>query len=104
MKVLAANPSVYGLLAQQTRALNLLLGLLSHENSDISVNVVGLLREWLEPSGIKDAEEEATRTLLDFLFNNQLVHLLTQNLGRLDESNRDEAGGVHASLGTIASG
>uniref|UniRef100_A0A5K3FNV3 Beta-catenin-like protein 1 n=3 Tax=Mesocestoides corti TaxID=53468 RepID=A0A5K3FNV3_MESCO len=103
MQILSANPNLYGVLAAQSRPLHLLIGLLSHDNTDISVNVVDLLHSLLEPTGLKDADPGAVGPLLDFFFSNQLVQLLTQNLARLDESVRDEAEGVHTTLGIIES-
>ncbi|KAL5967648.1 Beta-catenin-like protein 1 [Taenia solium] len=103
MQILAANPNLYGVLAAQTRPLHLLIGLLSHDNTDISVNVIDLLHSLLEPTGLKDSDSDAVGPLLEFFFSNQLVQLLTQNLSRLDESVRDEAEGVHTTLGIIES-
>ncbi|KAM3178710.1 hypothetical protein ACTXT7_001976 [Hymenolepis weldensis] len=103
MQILSANPNLYGILAAQTKALHLLLGLLSHENTDISVNVIDLLSNLLEPTGLKDANQDAVGPLLDFFFSNQIVQLLTQNLSRLNETIRDEADGVHSTLGIIES-
>ncbi|VDM31994.1 unnamed protein product [Hydatigera taeniaeformis] len=103
MQILAANPNLYGVLAAQTRPLHLLIGLLSHDNTDISVNVIDLLHSLLEPTGLKDSDSDAVGPLLEFFFSNQLVQLLTQNLSRLDESVRDEADGVHTTLGIIES-
>ncbi len=100
-KILAANPSLYGVLATQTRPLHLLLGLLAHDNADISINVIDLLNCLLEPTGLVDAPPECVTPFLDFLFSNQLVQLMTQNLSRLDESVRDEANGVHTTLGKL---
>ncbi|VDN10137.1 unnamed protein product [Dibothriocephalus latus] len=103
MQILAAKPSLYNVLAAQVRPIHLLLNLLSHENTDISVNIVDLLNELLKPDGLREAGAEAVNPLIDLLFSNQLVHLLTQNLARLDESVKDEAEGVHTTLGIIES-
>lgn len=91
------------MLAAQTRPLNLLIGLLSHDNTDIAVNVIDLLHSLLEPTGLKEANPDAVGPFLDFFFSNQLVQLLTQNLTRLDESVREEADGVHTTLAIIES-
>uniref|UniRef100_A0A183TLN8 Beta-catenin-like protein 1 n=1 Tax=Schistocephalus solidus TaxID=70667 RepID=A0A183TLN8_SCHSO len=101
MQILAAKPSLYNVLAAQVRPIHLLLNLLSHENTDISVNIVDLLNELLKPDGLREAGAEAVNPLIDLLFSNQLVHLLTQNLARLDESVKDEAEGVHTTLGNL---
>ncbi|CAL8103628.1 unnamed protein product [Calicophoron daubneyi] len=101
MQILAANPSLYPELATQTRALSLLLGLLAHENTDISLSVIDLFSDLLESGGLAEAGPARVNPLLDFLFNGQLIQLLMQNVTRLDETNKDEADGVHKTLGII---
>lgn len=81
--------------------MHLLLGLLSHENTDISIIVIDLLNSLLEPVGLRDAGAEAVNPLLNLLFSNQIVQLLTQNLARLNEAIKDEADGVHTTLSEL---
>ncbi|GAA55303.1 beta-catenin-like protein 1, partial [Clonorchis sinensis] len=99
--VIAANPNLYPILADHTRSVSLLLGLLSHENTDISLAVIDLLHELLESNGLIEAGPNRVNPLLDLLFNGQLIQLLMQNVARLDESNKDEADGVHKTLGIV---
>ncbi|THD28443.1 Beta catenin protein 1 [Fasciola hepatica] len=101
MQILAANPSLYPVLAAQTRPISLLLGLLAHENTDISLSVIDLLHELLEPNGLTEAGPSRVNPLLDLLFNGQLIQLLMQNVSRLDETKKDEADGVHKTLGIV---
>ncbi|TGZ44657.1 hypothetical protein CRM22_011183 [Opisthorchis felineus] len=101
MQVIAANPNLYPILADHTRSVSLLLGLLSHENTDISLAVIDLLHELLESNGLIEAGPSRVNPLLDLLFNGQLIQLLMQNVARLDESNKDEADGVHKTLGIV---
>lgn len=103
MQILAANPELYPELATYTRPLSLLLGLLAHENTDISLTVIDLLHELLEPNGLKDAGPAKVNPLLDLLFNGQFIQLLIQNISRFDETKKDEADGVHNTLGIIES-
>ncbi|KAF8562647.1 hypothetical protein P879_11998 [Paragonimus westermani] len=98
-QILAADPTLYPVLANQTRAISLLLGLLAHENTDISLSVIDLLNELLEVNGLTEAGPERVNPLLDLLFNGQLIQLLMQNISRLDETKKDEADGVHKTLG-----
>ncbi|KAA3674024.1 beta-catenin-like protein 1 [Paragonimus westermani] len=103
MQILAADPTLYPVLANQTRAISLLLGLLAHENTDISLSVIDLLNELLEVNGLTEAGPERVNPLLDLLFNGQLIQLLMQNISRLDETKKDEADGVHKTLGIVES-
>ncbi|CAH8517458.1 unnamed protein product [Dicrocoelium dendriticum] len=103
MQILAANPDLYPSLAAQTRPISLLLGLLVHENTDISLAVIDLLHELLEVNGLNEAGPDKVNPLLDLLFNGQLIQLLMQNISRLDESIKDEADGVHKTLGIVES-
>lgn len=79
----------------------MLLGLLAHENTDISLSVIDLLHELLESNGLAEAGPDRVNPLLDLLFNGQLIQLLMQNVSRLDETKKDEADGVHKTLGTF---
>jgi beta-catenin-like protein 1 len=74
-----------------------LLGLLSHENADISCAILNLLQEVTDVD-ILHENEEATSALIDNMLDQQGISLLTQNLDRLDEANRDESDGVHNTL------
>nr|CAH8864358.1 unnamed protein product [Trichobilharzia regenti] len=103
MQILAANPELYPILAEQTRPVSLLLGLLSHENTDISLSVIDLLHELLEPTCLKEAGLGKVNTFLEVLFSGQLIQSLIQNITRLDETKKDEADGVHKTLGIIES-
>ncbi|CAH8643562.1 unnamed protein product [Schistosoma rodhaini] len=103
MQVLAANPELYPILAEQTRPISLLLGLLAHENTDISLSVIDLLHELLEFSCLQEAGLGKVNQFLEVLFSGQLIQSLIQNISRLDETKKDEADGVHKTLGIIES-
>ncbi|CAH8581280.1 unnamed protein product [Heterobilharzia americana] len=89
MQIIAANPELYPVLAEQTRPISLLLGLLAHENTDISLSVIDLLHELLESSCLKDAGLSKVNSFLEVLFS--------------DETKKDEANGVHKTLGIVES-
>ncbi|EEB10316.1 conserved hypothetical protein [Pediculus humanus corporis] len=80
LHVVATVPDLYPVLVQ-VNAINSLLELLSHENTDIAV-----------------ASKEGADSLIDALLNQQVCALLVQNLERLDESVKEEAEGVHNTL------
>ncbi|RTG86968.1 beta-catenin-like protein 1 [Schistosoma bovis] len=98
MQVLAANPELYPILAEQTRPISLLLGLLAHENTDISLSVIDLLHELLESSCLQEAGLDKVNQFLEVLFSGQLIQSLIQNISRLDETKKDEADGIVESL------
>mmetsp|Transcript_23593 Transcript_23593/g.69028 ORF Transcript_23593/g.69028 Transcript_23593/m.69028 type:complete len:651 (-) Transcript_23593:125-2077(-) len=81
-------------------AVTSLLGLLSHENTDISIGVIALLNELTDPETAEEAEE-AVDTLVSALVEDQGLELLVQNLSRLDESTGDDAEGIQNTLAII---
>ena len=97
LHALATVPELYSI-AVESKLIPSLLGLLSHENSDIAVAVVNLLQELTDVDTLNESQEEAA-VLIDALLEQQICALLVHNLDRLDESQREEADGVHNSLG-----
>jgi beta-catenin-like protein 1 len=96
LHALATVPDLYPM-AVSLSLPSILLGCLAHENADISCAVLDVLQELTDADTINEAEEE-TAALLDNLIEQQAVALLTQNLDRLDETNKDEADGVYNTL------
>ncbi|XP_025788437.1 beta-catenin-like protein 1 [Puma concolor] len=97
MHVVATMPDLYHLLVE-LNAVQSLLGLLGHDNTDVSIAVVDLLQELTDIDTLHESEEGA-EVLIDALVDGQVVALLVQNLERLDESVKEEADGVHNTLG-----
>ncbi|KAL1450254.1 hypothetical protein WDU94_002692, partial [Cyamophila willieti] len=97
LHAIATVPDLYPLLVQ-LKAVNSMLELLLHENTDIAVAVVDLLQE-LTDVDILNESEEGTESLLTALLDQQVCALLVQNLERLDENVKEESDGVHNSLG-----
>lgn len=81
---LAASPELYPVLVG-SGSLESLLGLIAHENTDISISVVGLLQELTEPTTLQETEDAIG--LVDAIVALQGLELLVQNLTRLDEKN-----------------
>ncbi|KAB5595329.1 Beta-catenin-like protein 1 [Ceratobasidium theobromae] len=91
----------------------LLVGLLSHENMDIVIDVVEVIHEFTdEDAGGEDDDEEededgqvirkseeALKALIDSLVTNQTLELLVQNLARMDEKEETDRQGVFHTLG-----
>ncbi|KAG8681032.1 hypothetical protein FRC09_017804, partial [Ceratobasidium sp. 395] len=90
----------------------LLVGLLSHENMDIVIDVVEVVHEFTdEDVGGEDEDEdeeeegggrkneEALKALIESLVTNQTLELLVQNLARMDEKEETDRQGVFHTLG-----
>lgn len=99
LRILAGGPDLYpDLVALNT--VPSLLGLLSHDNSDIAVDVVSLLQDLTDEDVLEDNDEPA-RILVDALVENNALELLVQNLGRLSEIDPDESAAIYNTLATI---
>lgn len=96
LHALATMPELYNL-AVDLNLSSILLGCLSHENADVSCAVLNLLQELTDLDTVNEAEEQ-TAVFIDNLIDQQGISLLTQNLDRLDEANKDEFDGVHNTL------
>jgi len=96
LRSLATAPDLYPMLVE-LGCVKSFLGLLSHENADVAVAAVDLLQELTDVDTLNESEEGA-EALVESLANQQACPLLVQNLERLDESVREEAEGVHATL------
>ena len=81
---LAASPELYPVLVG-SGSLESLLGLIAHENTDISISVVGLFQELTEPTTLQETEDAIG--LVEAIVELQGLELLVQNLTRLDEKN-----------------
>jgi len=99
MHHVATVPSLYHVLVE-LNCVSSMLGLLSHENTDISVGVVALVQELTDVDTLTESEEGAN-ALIQSLLDNQICALLVSNLDRLDESVREEGEGVHNTLAIV---
>ncbi|XP_030068463.1 beta-catenin-like protein 1 isoform X2 [Microcaecilia unicolor] len=99
MHVVATMPDLYHLLVE-LNAVHSLLGLLGHDNTDVSIAVVDLLQELTDIDTLHESEEGA-EVLIDSLVDGQAIALLVQNLERLDEGVKEESDGVHNTLAII---
>lgn len=96
LHVLTTQPELYRILVDQN-VVPTLLGLLSHENADISCAVVSLLQELSDLDDVTEMDQVGV--LLDALIDGQIIAQLVSNMERLDESVKEEAEGVYNSLG-----
>ncbi|PSR77278.1 hypothetical protein PHLCEN_2v7971 [Hermanssonia centrifuga] len=85
-----------------------LIGLLSHENPDIVIDVVEVIHELTDEDVGNEAEDEeaeegsredALKTLIEGLLANSILELLVDNLKRLNETEESDRQGVFHILG-----
>lgn len=98
MHVISTQPEMYPILLEMNVIFSL-MGLLSHENSDISCAAVRLLQELVDADDNDEYDELAP--LLDALIESQVIAQLVVNIGRLNEAVKEESEGVHNSLGNL---
>ncbi|KAJ8753422.1 hypothetical protein K2173_019821 [Erythroxylum novogranatense] len=99
LKILAGGPELYPDLVN-LNTIPSILGLLSHENTDIAIDVVQLLQDLTDEDVLEDNDEPA-KVLVDSLLENNVLELLVQNLQRLSETDPDEMAAVYGTLATI---
>ncbi|KAG2086225.1 Catenin-beta-like protein [Suillus discolor] len=88
-------------------SVSLLIGLLSHENADIVIDVVDVIHELTDEdvgNELEDEEEQeeaqvALKTLIEALLENSILELLVDNLSRLNETEESDRQGVFHILG-----
>lgn len=98
MHVIATQPDLYHILVELS-CVPSILGLLTHENTDIAIAAVDLLQEMTDIDTLNETDDASV--FIDAMLDAQVVALLVQNLERLDESVKEEAEGVHNTLGII---
>ncbi|GIY02398.1 beta-catenin-like protein 1 [Caerostris darwini] len=99
MHIIATQPDLYHILVE-LNSVSSILGLLTHDNTDISIAIVDLLQEMTDIDTLNESEEGAT-SLIDAMLEAQVIALLVQNLERLDESVKEESEGVHNTLAIV---
>ncbi|KAJ0462638.1 putative beta-catenin-like protein [Helianthus annuus] len=99
LKILAGAPELYPDLVN-LNVIPSILDLLVHDNTDIAIDVVGLLQD-LTDEDVLDENDEFGVVLVDCLIENNVLESLVQNLLRLSESDADEVAAVYSTLSTI---
>merc|ERR1719447_58656 len=89
-------PHMYPIMVE-LNCVSTLLGLLSHDNTDIAVAAIDVIQELTDV----DTMDESAEALLQALFDNQVCSLLVTNLDRLDENVKEESDGVHNTLAIV---
>jgi beta-catenin-like protein 1 len=98
LQSIATSPELYSTFVE-VGAVTSVLGMLTHENTDISVAAVTLIQEMTDPKTILELEESIV--LIDAFLDGQGLELIIQNLSRLDEENDEDAQGVFNTMGII---
>ncbi|WWC57769.1 uncharacterized protein I303_100304 [Kwoniella dejecticola CBS 10117] len=119
---LTQNPPLFFPELVKSGVVALLTNLLSHENTDIAIDVIEVVRELTDEdvgAEVDDFDEEdnegtsaessgrayktrlAMGELIDELLNNSLLDLLVSNLSRLDEEEETDSQGVFHILGVF---
>ena len=81
---LASSPQYYPLITKNESHISI-IALLSHDNTDISLDVIALLYELTDPAVLAELGAEKSGAFVDALVQNSMFELLVQNLQRLDE-------------------
>lgn len=111
--ILSSSPIVSFPLLIELSTVNTLADLLSHENEEVSIAVVQVLEELVDPEGIEgdddDDEEEGSeertekkkkvvRDLLEGIQEAGIVEIVVSGLERFDEKDEDQRTGVFHTL------
>ncbi|KAI9777549.1 MAG: hypothetical protein M1839_008843 [Geoglossum umbratile] len=95
LSILSEHPELYAEFAK-LGCVNSLVTLLSHENTDIAIDVVEVIAELTDED--VEAEQGQWDTLVNAMLEADLLDLLTQNLSRFSESNESDKIGVYHAL------
>ncbi|CAI2164326.1 3851_t:CDS:10 [Funneliformis geosporum] len=93
-------PDLYSQVVELGAAASI-VSLLSHENTDITIDAIELLNELTDEDVVAENDENAMKIFIDSLLENQALELLVQNLDRLDEKETTDKQGIFNTLGII---
>ena len=99
LHAVAAAPELYPVFVK-TRCVPSLIGLLAHENVDISSDVLDLVQEM---TSAEDATPDDLLVLVDALLEHEAAATLVDHMKRLDEAKEEEAAAVHSTLSIFES-
>ncbi|KAH0370532.1 DUF1716-domain-containing protein, partial [Aureobasidium melanogenum] len=98
LSILSEHPELYKDFAKIGCAASL-VSLLSHENTDIAIDVIEIISELLDDD--VQAEQEQWDALVSAMLEADLMDLLLANLDRLDENLEADRSGVYHSLSVL---
>lgn len=96
---LAASPELYPIFISGGGLLAL-INLLTHENTDISIQAISLLQELIDSDILTD-ESDCSELLINCIVQSNGLEILVQNMTRFDESIEEDAAAVHNTLSVI---
>jgi len=96
---IATVPDLYPILVD-LNCTSSMLGLLCHDNSDMSVAVLDLMQELTDVDTLNESEEGAD-SLIQGLVDNQVFSLMIACVERLNETVKEESDGVHNALAVL---
>ncbi|KAJ5730945.1 uncharacterized protein N7483_005453 [Penicillium malachiteum] len=98
LSILSEHPELYEEFAK-LGCVGSLISLLSHENADISIDVIQLISELTDED--VEAEQEQWDVLVNAMMDADLIELLMSNLTRLDEKQETDRTGVYYVLSVL---
>ncbi|KAJ5128354.1 uncharacterized protein N7443_005475 [Penicillium atrosanguineum] len=98
LSILSEHPELYEEFAKMG-CVGSLISLLSHENADIAIDTIQIISELTDED--VEAEQEQWDSLVNAMMDADLIELLSQNLGRLDESSETDRAGVYYVLNVL---
>ena len=98
LSILAEHSELYGDFAR-LGCVRSLISLLAHENTDIAIDAVEIVKELTDED--VEAEEEEWNGLVDAMIEGDLLDLLVANLGRFNEANEADRDGVYYALNVL---
>lgn len=100
LSILSEHPELYGEFVK-LGCVTSLVSLLSHENTDIAIDVLEIIHELIDED--VEAEQSEWNVLVDTLLEADLLNLLYENTSRLDEGLESDRAGVYHVLGVLES-
>ncbi|KAI9808864.1 MAG: hypothetical protein M1826_004031, partial [Phylliscum demangeonii] len=98
LSILSEHPELFGEFVR-LGCVGSLVGLLSHENTDIAIGAIQIISELIDDD--VESNEEQWDLLVQAMLNADLLDLLVQNFARLDESNESDRSGVYHALNVL---
>ena len=96
LSILSEHPELYGEFVKLGCVASL-VSLLSHENTDIAIDAIEIISELTDED--VEAEQSQWDSIVDAMFEADLLDLLHQNISRLDEDVESDRAGVYHVLG-----
>ncbi|KAJ5109703.1 hypothetical protein N7532_002348 [Penicillium argentinense] len=98
LSILSEHPELYEEFAKMG-CVGSLVSLLSHDNTDIAIEVIQVLGELTDED--VDAPQEQWDALVNAMIDADVIELLASNLSRLDEKEDADRAGVYYTLGVM---